>query len=509
MRGFSIVYTERAFRPVLAASGRRIRDRLQALLAVAGLAGSLILAAGQAAPVMAAAVDHFTITAVSAQTAGVPFSVTVTAYRDATHVSNGYGGGAILSGNLSGTAFGCTGPCSPSYGTLTFAQGMATASVTAYKAESGVQLNVADGAVSVSSNTFDVGPNAVDSLRFSVTDPTDPDAGFNGQPIDTKTGAPIYSVCRPPSASATNPCGLAAPSGPSTPVKVLARDHYSNHVLQTVITIGKDPAGTGLGSATTANGVADFGDLTGIGSIGDFKLKAAAASGTVTTVSVQQRIVNDLDACDNQVCKNNTDNGNATKRQGAFGEVSTTSDFFVAGTSNVLLTTQFLAGSTVTDQCGSNKNIGDATEIRVEGLGVTSTAPATRMVLIIPKDTLKAFGILNRGTDTFQVCLGAFYIGDPNVVPSPWSAKVITKKGGLTPSVHKADSRFWGVPADCGTAGLAATDPCIGLRTKSSPTVQSYLGMTDAEFATLNIKDADLVIAIEKPFPWDGRAGVN
>jgi hypothetical protein len=45
------------------------------------------------------------------------------------------------------------------------------------------------------------------------------------------------------------------------------------------------------------------------------------------------------------------------------------------------------------------------------------------------------------------------------------------------------------------------------LRTKSSPTVQSYLGMTDAEFATLNIKDADLVISIEKPFPWDGRGG--
>jgi hypothetical protein len=507
MRGFSIVFTERAASAHLTTRGRTVRDRMRALLAVAGLAGSLILAASQAAPVIAAAVDHFTITAVGAQTAGVPFSVTVTAYRDATHVSNGYGGGAILSGNLSGTAFGCSGPCSPSYGTLTFAQGAATTSVTAYRAESGRQLTVADGAVSASSNAFNVGPAAVDSLRFSVTDPTDPDDGFNGQPIDTKTGAPIYSACLPPAYSATNPCGLAAPSGPSTPVKVLARDHYGNHVLPTDITIGKDPAGTGLGMATTVNGVADFGNLAGIGSIGDFKLQAA--SGAVTGLSAQQRIVNDLEACDNQVCDNNTDNGNATKRQGAFGEVSTTGDFFVAGTSNVLLTTQFLAGSTVTNQCGSNQNIGDATEVRVEGLGVTSTAPATRMVLIIPKDTLKAFGYLNRGTDTFQVCLGAFYIGDPNVVPSPWSAKATTKKGGLIPSVHKADSRFWGVPADCGTAGLAATDPCIGLRTKSSPTVQSYLGMTDAEFATLNIKDADLVVSIEKPFPWDGRAGVN
>jgi hypothetical protein len=70
------------------------------------------------------------------------------------------------------------------------------------------------------------------------------------------------------------------------------------------------------------------------------------------------------------------------------------------------------------------------------------------------------------------------------------------------------EGRFWGVPADCGTPNLATEDPCIGLRTKQVAELQAYMGLTAAEIAAIGVRDADLMIVIDKEFPWDGKGGV-
>jgi hypothetical protein len=87
------------------------------------------------------------------------------------------------------------------------------------------------------------------------------------------------------------------------------------------------------------------------------------------------------------------------------------------------------------------------------------------------------------------------------------------KPSGLFTTTAGAEGRYWGAPADCGTVGLHADDPCIGLRTKQVATARAYLVtqkhvMTDAEFNQLGIKDADLVVIVEKTSPWDGMGGL-
>jgi hypothetical protein len=158
----------------------------------------------------------------------------------------------------------------------------------------------------------------------------------------------------------------------------------------------------------------------------------------------------------------------------------------------------------VTGRCGTNQTIGQATDLAVAGAGAAGTAPTTTMVLVLPKNTLKAFGITSRGVPHFNVCLGALDL--TGSVPAGWKAKGTTS-GSLVTTVQGAEGRYWGTPADCGTAGLVASDPCIALRTKQAATARAALGMTAAEFATLGIKDADLVIIIRKGSPWDAKGG--
>ncbi len=110
----------------------------------------------------------------------------------------------------------------------------------------------------------------------------------------------------------------------------------------------------------------------------------------------------------------------------------------------------------------------------------------------------------------FDLCLGALKI-DPVSSITKWKGKTPDpKKKGLVDSQAGAESRQWGIPANCGTAGLAASDPCIGLRTKQAATAKSYLtspaiGWTLAQFNALGISDPDLVVVLLKGPPWDGR----
>ena len=107
----------------------------------------------------------------TAQTAGVPFGVTVTA-RDAwLNVKTNYTGVATLSGNLSASTKGCgsgaSSPCSPVYSALGFSAGIGSANVTAYSAETARSLSVTDGAVTAASNSFAVGPGPLTSFDFA------------------------------------------------------------------------------------------------------------------------------------------------------------------------------------------------------------------------------------------------------------------------------------------------------------------------------------------------------
>ncbi len=72
-----------------------------------------------------------------------------------------------------------------------------------------------------------------------------------------------------------------------------------------------------------------------------------------------------------------------------------------------------------------------------------------------------------------------------------------------------AEGRYWGTPP---TAAQPASAPAIRaslLRTKQAAAARAALGMTAAQFATLGIKDADLVIIIRKGSPWDGKVGLH
>jgi hypothetical protein len=289
---------------------------------------------------------------------------------------------------------------------------------------------------------------------------------------------------------------------------------------------GTNPQTTASGIPGTAGfGEATFEDLK-ISLPNDYTLTPGASGTTPRTTVVS--IVNDLEACDGTNCDNSASNAitvPATKLQKAFGEIKTSSDFFDPGTAtlsiasvtdptNVLFSTQFVPG-TQTNQAacgntGSNKTIGDAVDMSITGPGAANTAPSTTMVLIMPKDTIKAYGVTARSANSFNVCLGALRLTSG----SGWKAKNPSSKKGVPPlvtTVAGAEGRYWGTPVDCGTAGLSSDDPCIGLKTKQAATAKAYLVshgvMTASEFDSLGYRDADLMIIVEKKSPWDAKGG--
>ena len=125
----------------------------------------------------------FDFAPIATQSAGVAFTVTVTAADAYGNVKSDYAGSPVLGGSLGSSASGCgtggSSPCPPAYGTLSFASGVGTASVTAFKAETARTLNAADGAVAGTSNQFDVVGGAVAEIAVGQ------------QPTDTKFGTPI------------------------------------------------------------------------------------------------------------------------------------------------------------------------------------------------------------------------------------------------------------------------------------------------------------------------------
>ena len=464
---------------------------------------------------------HFGWESVGAtQVAGVSFPIKATAYDQYSNIKTDYTGtAAVLTSNLADAPNGTHPTPDPNHlpvDNLAWGSGtgVGTATVTAVQAvattDRGFTITDDSGINSVTklSGLFKVNPNTPASLKFS-----DNTVGFEGSPIDTKLSQPIYSVCTP-GGVAPNPC---ATTPASTPVQVLVRDSLGNPVLPTTVAIKVDGAAGNLASGvSTVNGVAQFGNSLVVGSTSQgLKLKATATGGTAPTdTSNQFRIVDDITACQSTTCFNKSSSVNV---RASYGKITATNGTFFGTGRNVSLTTQFVSNDQTKNMCVSSTNpsvknskpVGaDATELRVVGLGVSDSGPTTSMLIIIPKSVLKASGVLSRGTGSFDVCLGAIYIGTSPTF-TPWIGKNPAGSGTQS-SVLVADSaplggltRYWGVPQNC-TATNRVTNPCISLRTKQKADIFARLG---AEAAAL-MNDSDIAIIIEKPTIWDGKGGI-
>jgi hypothetical protein len=357
----------------------------------------------------------------------------------------------------------------------------------------------------VAQNNGQIRPGPVSTLTFTA------------QPIDTKTNTPIYNLCVP--SGGAQPCTLSTAATPSTTVKVLAQDQYGNRAgpgspgadaANTTINvkINQDTSsGTLLGNANTSNGVADFLDQLKIVPTGSPRLFASTTSGSAPTkLSDRFSIVNDLEACVGGQCDNNAASP-GLNNQTAFGKIKNT-DLAFGGTNPVTLTTQFSAVQTGLCSNPTAPTLGQTTEIKVQGTGVSATKPAFSVVLIYPKRTIQASGFTSRGVPQFNFCLGATRLDGGS---APWKARTSLSNATLTDASGPDGAGFyWGYLADCTalTPAQRAVNPCISLRTKQAATLKAAVVpsvMSSADFNSLGYKDSDLAIVISKPYPWDGK----
>ena len=130
-----------------------------------GTAELTLIGADPAVTVTPGPLDHFTIANIVDQVAGTAFNVAATARDQYNNVKTDYAGGATLSGNL-GTAPDSTAPSYGSFGT--WASGVASASVTAFNAESGRSVTATDGSATGTSNSFTVAPGPIDHFTFAT-----------------------------------------------------------------------------------------------------------------------------------------------------------------------------------------------------------------------------------------------------------------------------------------------------------------------------------------------------
>jgi adhesin/invasin len=464
-----------------------------------------------------AALGGFTIGSISNQTASsTGFTVTANAYDLYGNAKTGYNAGT-LSGTL-GTSPTCStclnGGTAPTYGTggsLSWLNGVGTATVKAHKAETGRTVTITDGSVSRTSNTFDVGFAAVSVLDFSIGAlETDAQAGFNGQPNTTKKGTPIYHICALPG-SGTDPCNTASP-----PVQVLARDRFGNVTSGVAVGLTATQALSGSPSATTnGSGIASFTGpapiVANAATTGTVFLTASATGG-VSRDSLTFQLVDDLEACANATCDNLATSGQTSYgRIDASGGVSGFAPVSGGLLDGVSLVTQFQPASAF---CGQNTaQVGRTTDVHVEALGGVPTLNF-KVGLIIPKSLLQSSGYASRNASTFNVCFGATYLGTGS--PSPlWQAKTSPTNTTLINSVfNSGNGLYWGWLPDCSTGGkksppaLSSENPCIVLRTKNAKELQTALGLSNAQFATLHFGSGDLGIVYQTRTPWDAKGSI-
>jgi hypothetical protein len=164
-------------------------------------------------------------------------------------------------------------------------------------------------------------------------------------------------------------------------------------------------------------------------------------------------------------------------QQKAFNQITTGSNFFVDGTTNVLLRTQFLQTydfAPGVDTCGATTGlVGQGTEALSQGSGLAAAMPATSMLIVISKAALQANGLTQRSAASFNICVGATWI-DPDHAVVPWAAK---NAAGQPVDAQLASGAYWGLARNCSEIAANAIDPCIAVATKSTKDVQAYFGL--------------------------------
>lgn len=343
-------------------------------------------------------------------------------------------------------------------------------------------------------------PGPLHDLLFSRS-------GFNGQPVDTKTSTPIYSFCAASGDPAT-PCKTVA--GGSSGVTVLAVDQFGNPragdnvglMYQAVSEQTAHDFAPSASRTTDASGIAFFGDALSIGTLGTYQLQAS--SGDVHGPSTSFQIVADLVACTTRSCVTKA----TASKHIAYGKV-------VAGQSTfqtTLVTTQLVGSSLNCAASASYVRVTDVdTEIRpipqipsVDPL--TQTKPSTTVALIVPNAVLQASGFTNRAINTWNVCVGAQWIGPTDPPANGWLAKTGPFATTLLPTTL-TDGYFRGWAPDCSalTATQRATDPCISLRTKNASQLGAALGLNATQVAQLPFRSSDLAVVVTMSYGWDGQ----
>ena len=484
--------------------------------------------------VVPAAVDRYTFSTIGDVDAGdtIP-SITVTAYDTYGNIATNYNfSTASVSTNLNGSTIGCGAlagqPCVVPAGALTNIAGTGTATITGligYKAESGRAVTVTDSVTDAENSS---------SPSFSVKSIEAAILTFVNQPIDTKLGAPTYNKCIAPATSVANPCSLPVAAGldfdptKSQPVRVLAQDRYGNIAITTEVKVRGSNNASPIGTANSnANGVASFPAISLISpALLSYTLIATKTTviGTAPTPTTKTSnsftVVSDLEACVDQACGNLATGGVSGKPQKTLGRITTGNDFDDGG-NNVVLTTQF--DNWTGGRCSTPKGtLGQTTEVRVQGGGVSPTSPNFSVTLDFPKDTIKKDGLTARSADSFDVCLGATWLNGTS--PSPWKAKNLAT-GALVDALPEtgpgANPLATGAGSRCAprsrrarlTPAQKAANPCVILKTKQVATLKAELvtkqQMPLAEFNALGAKDSDVMIVVSKPWPWDGKFGTG
>jgi hypothetical protein len=469
------------------ARGRDARDRLLVLLAVIPILVSLLIAgAANPRPVLGAPGSNtvtFGVAISGSVTAGTPFTVTVTAQDARGRTVNSYPGGASLSG-LANSPSGA----SATYGTISnWNNGVGSTTVTAKKSQTGARVTasgIIDGVtVSGQSAAFSVAPSTAASISFADTG-----NGFNGQPVDAKFDTPIGSSL-----------------GTSfVPVKVIALDTFGNRVAGVSVTMTAPSQLDGTKTATTSNsgsfGTSPYGEASfSTLSITEFNhYTLTATAGVLTADSATFEIVADLAKCSASSCKN------TGRSAGSNLQITYSSLTGQTTLSGLTLTTSFIGDATTAGCAGSGDSIGELSEVRVQGEGVTTAKPSFQLAVILPKLTLQNLALTSRAVDTYNICLGATRLE----AGGGWVGRQ-TLGGPLVTLTPDSNGVYWGWAADCGTPGLTSDSPCISLKTKNAGQLQAELGMTKNEVKALPFESSDLALVIRKPYPWDAKVGVH
>jgi hypothetical protein len=409
----------------------------------------------------------FVFGSIGNQTAGTPFSVSATAYDAFGNFKYDYNGTPTLTGNLSTAPTGCSGPCAPSYGAVSFTGGTGSGLVTAYVAESGRTLTLTDGSVSPTavgtSGSFTVGPAVPGVITFTQ------------QPTETQVNTTINASLPSPGVKIEVRDVYSNIVAPGTPASVAIGLHIGTGVLQCA------PGPPGCTTATTdANGIATF-DRLRIDAAGAYTL--TATSGAATKPSAGFLIVDTLTTCTGSPCSSPSGATSAT----ATGVVNSGDQVGVA---------QVVGGATVPEGvCDGFTPPLDSVLWIANVVTSAGSQPTLTISVVIPQEIVNQQP--NSGASQWDICMGAFDLRNPDNVPPdvvPW-----TEQDG-TPADPVFDPIlgimfFWGIVPDA-PPGIATCDDAASA--SLGPVVLSK-----------NKVGGDVVIVFCSPYPWDpqGIAG--